>query len=147
MDSSPRIIRPSARRIAWLALGHVPHPTDLDEATLKALYQRWPELQETAELAKQFAGLFQEHDADSLDAWVQLAEEPSILAEVRRSAEGLRQDWAAVLAAVRGPWSQGQVEGQINRLKLIKRRMYGRANFDLLRQWVLHAEQASKRSA
>ena len=123
------------------------HPTDLDEATLKAIYQRWPELQETAELAKQFAGLFKEHDANSLEAWVQLAEGPSILVEVRRFAVGLRQDWEAVLAAVRGPWSQGQVEGQINRLKLIKRGMYGRANFDLLRQRVLHAEQASKRSA
>jgi transposase len=43
-----------------------------------------------------------------------------------------------VIEAVRQPWSNGQVEGQVNRLKLIKRQMYGRANFDLLRQRVLH---------
>ena len=104
-----------------------------DEAILNALYQRWPELAETAELCRQFSSLLKEHAVDSLEAWVQLAEGPGILPEVGRFAEGLRQDWAAVLEAVRQPWSQGQVEGQINRLKLIKRQMYGRANFDLLR--------------
>jgi transposase len=49
------------------------------------------------------------------------------------------QDWQAVVEAVRQRWSNGQVEGQINRLKLIKRLMYGRANFDLRRTRVLHA--------
>ena len=139
---SVRIIRPSARRIAWLALGHVSAPTAQDEATLKAICQRWPELQESAELAKQFAALLKEHDASSLEAWMQLAQEPSVFPEVRRFAEVLRQDWAAVVEAIRQPWSQGQVEGQINRLKMIKRQMYGRANFDLLRQRVLHKKAA-----
>ena len=59
--------------------------------------------------------------------------------EVRRFAQVLRQDWAAVVEAVRQPWSQEQVEGQINHLKFIKRQMYGRAGFNLLRQRVLHA--------
>jgi transposase len=137
--TAPRIIRPSARRIAWLALGHVREPTVQDEAILKAIYRRWLELQETAELCRQFSSLLKEHDVGSLEAWVQLAEGPAILLEVRRVAEVLRQDWAAVIEAVRQPWSQGQVEGQINRLKLIKRAMYGRAKFDLLRRRVLHA--------
>ena len=131
--ATPQMIRPSVRRIAWLALGHVREPTAQDEAILNALYRRWPELAETAELCRQFSSLLKEHAVDSLEAWVQLAEGPGILPEVGRFAEGLRQDWAAVLEAVRQPWSQGQVEGQINRLKLIKRQMYGRANFDLLR--------------
>jgi transposase len=135
---SVRIIRPSARRIAWLALGHVSVPTAQDEATLKAICQRWPELQESAELARQFASLLKEHDAGSLEAWIQLTQEPLIFPEVRRFGEVLRQDRAAVVEAIRQPWSQGQVEGQINRLKMIKRQMYGRANFDLLRQRVLH---------
>lgn len=137
-----RTIRPSARRVAWLALGHLRMPTPQDEAILKALYQRWPQMQETAELCRQFASLLKEHDSDSLEAWAQLAEGSQILSEVRRFAQVLRQDWAAVVEAVRQPWSQGQVEGQINRLKLIKRQMYGRANFDLLRQRVLHARRA-----
>lgn len=140
--TAPRIIRPSARRIAWLALGHMAQPTDHDKAILAVLFQRWPELQETAELAKQFTDLFKARDANSLEAWAQLAEGSMTLPEVRRFAEVLRQDWPAVVEAVKQPWSQGQVEGQINRLKLIKRQMYGRANFDLLRQRVLRIKHA-----
>ena len=140
LTAETRIVRPSARRIAWLALGHVREPTEQDLAILKALYQRWPALAETAELCRQFAGVLKEHDASSLEAWAELAGEPGIDPEVQRFAEVLRQDWAAVVEAVRQPWSQGQVEGQINRLKLIKRQMYGRANFDLLRQRVLHGQ-------
>src|SRR3954447_3349748 len=56
---------------------------------------------------------------------------------VVRFAYGLRKDLLAVSAAVESPWSTGQVEGQINRLKMIKRQMYGRAGFDLLRARVL----------
>jgi transposase len=134
----PRVIRPSARRIAWLALGHVPKPSTQDLTLLKEIYHLWPQLQETAELAKEFARILKEHDADALEAWTQLAEEPTIMDEVRRFAQTLRQDWAAVVQAAKQPWSQGQVEGQINRVKLVKRQMYGRANFDLLRQRVLH---------
>ena len=54
-------------------------------------------------------------------------------------AEGLRRDYAAVAAALDQPWSTGPVEGQITRLKLIKRQGYGRAGFDLLRARVLAA--------
>ncbi|MBE2267700.1 MAG: transposase [Anaerolinea sp.] len=50
----------------------------------------------------------------------------------------LRQDVAAVRAALETPWSNGQTEGQVTRLKLIKRQMYGRAKFDLLRLRVIH---------
>ena len=137
--ATPRLIRPSARRIAWLALGHVHQPAEQDRMILKAIYGRWPELAETAELCRQFHGLLMDHEVDSLEAWVQLAEAPGILPEVRRFAQVLRQDWAAVVEGVRQPWSQGQVEGQINRLKMIKRQMYGRASFDLLRHRVLRA--------
>jgi transposase len=140
--TASRIVRPSARRIAWLALGHVREPTTQDQAILAATYRRWPQLAEAAELCRQFASVLKGHDVSSLEAWVQLADEPAILPEVGRFAAVLRQDWAAVVEAVRLPWSQGQVEGQINRLKLIKRQMYGRASFDLLRQRVLHAKPA-----
>jgi transposase len=54
-------------------------------------------------------------------------------------ATGLERDKAAVVAGLSESWSNGQVEGQVNRLKLKKREMYGRANFDLLRQRVLAA--------
>ena len=63
--------------------------------------------------------------------------------EVVSFAAKLRQDLAAVEAAVTSPWSQGQVEGQVNRLKFVKRSMYGRAKFDLLRQRVLYRPDAA----
>ena len=53
-------------------------------------------------------------------------------------ASGIHRDYLAVKAAYSLPWSNGQVEGQVNRLKFIKRQMFGRANFDLLRLRVLH---------
>ena len=72
-----------------------------------------------------------------LDAW---------LAEARRShipelvsfVRGVRRDYAAVAAALTSPHSQGQVEGHVNRIKMLKRQMYGRASFDLLRRRVLY---------
>ena len=61
------------------------------------------------------------------------------VAELQGFAAGLRRDHAAVFAALSLPFSNGQVEGQVNRLKMIKRTMFGRAKFDLLRQRVLAA--------
>jgi len=62
-----------------------------------------------------------------------------LLTPLARFAAHLQRDQAAVLAAMQLPWSNGHVEGQVHRLKLIKRQMYGRAKFDLLRQSVLYA--------
>jgi transposase len=59
--------------------------------------------------------------------------------EVRQFARDLQNDEAAIRAALEYPWLQGQVEGQVHRLKLVKRSMYGRANFDQLRLRVMHA--------
>jgi transposase len=64
------------------------------------------------------------------DPWL-LAAEQSDVPELQRFAAGLRRDYAAVNAALTLPWSNGQVEGQVNRLKLLKRQMYGRAGFEL----------------
>lgn len=139
MSRRQQIWRPSPRTVAWLLLDSQLARSSEQHAFLAALHRLWPDLGESVALIQQFSRLLQEHDADSLEAWVQLAGEETILPEVRKFARVLRRDWAAVLEAVRGPWSSGQVEGQINRLKLIKRQMYGRANFDLLRQRVLYA--------
>jgi len=68
--------------------------------------------------------------------WFEAVDE-SGLTELRSFAAGLRRDEAAVRAALSLIWSQGQVEGQVNRLKLSKRSGYGHANFDLLRQRVM----------
>src|SRR3954452_15784012 len=72
---------------------------------------------------------------DALDPWTAAAR----CSELRGFADSIARDHAAVAAALRLPWSTGPVEGRINKLKLVKRQMYGRANFDLLRQRVLAA--------
>ena len=82
-----------------------------------------------------FSDLLHQDDPAGLTPWL----EATAAAELGGFVTGLRQDEAAVRAAIAEPWSNGQVEGQVNRLKLIKRSMYGRAKFDLLRQRVLHA--------
>lgn len=70
---------------------------------------------------------------DVLASWLDEAEDSIIAAFAR----GLRSDFSAVEAALREPWSNGQTEGQINRLKTLKRQMYGRANIDLLKARLL----------
>ena len=74
-------------------------------------------------------------DADQLEPWLEEAND----SELGSFAVGLEQDAAAVRAALTVPWSSGQVEGQITKLKLIKRQAYGRANLDLLRARLLDA--------
>ena len=81
--------------------------------------------------------MMHERQAENLDAWFKEAS-ISAVPEVRTFAVGLRRDEAAVRAALTLPWSNGQVEGQVNRLKTIKRKIYGRGSFDLLRRRVLY---------
>jgi len=130
--------RPSARNVAWLLLKPEKDRSAEQEVFLAALHQRWPELSENVALVQEFGRVLSGRDPADLEAWVELTHEPAVVPELKRFAEGLKQDWAAVVEAVRQSWSNGQVEGQVNRLKLIKRQMYGRANFDLLRARVLH---------
>ena len=82
--------------------------------------------------------MVRERDPEMLDGWLEEAS-ASRSPELRSFAEGLRGDYGAVRAALSEHWSNGQVEGQINRLKLLKRQMYGRANLDLLKRRVVRA--------
>ncbi|GAA1251049.1 transposase [Streptomyces aureus] len=75
---------------------------------------------------------------DKLEQWIQDAED-SPLPELRGFATGLRKDFTAVLADLSLPWSSGPVEGHVNRIKMLKRQMFGRAKADLLRKRVLLA--------
>jgi hypothetical protein len=77
--------------------------------------------------------LMRERRAGDLETWLEEATVSGI-PELAAFAKGVRRDLAAVKAAMTLPWSQGQTEGQVNRLKLLKRQMYGRANPDLLCQ-------------
>jgi transposase len=126
---------PSARQAARLLMVE---PADLaapDRAFLAALADRAPEIREAGGAARAFAALVKARDAAALDPWLAAAAGGPLAG----FAEGLRRDLAAVRAALALPWSTGPVEGQVNRLKLLKRQMYGRAGLDLLRGRLLAA--------
>lgn len=82
--------------------------------------------------------MVQQQDATQLDPWL-AACKASEVESLRNFAGGIRGDYAAVRAALETNWSNAQAEGQVNRLKLLKRQMYGRAKVDLLRLRLLHA--------
>ena len=89
-------------------------------------------------MAAEFAALLREGGTVCVADWLGAAE-GSACRELRLFAASVRQDESAVTAAVTARWSNGPVEGQVNRLKTIKRQMYGRAGFDLLRARVRRA--------
>jgi len=116
-------------RVAWLMLKTTPQKSPF----LKALYRASAELKSLARAARSLFEMIRKRDVSPWSAWLQTALRSPLASFARR----LRRDEKAVAEALRLPWSNGMVEGQIHRLKLIKRQMYGRASFDLLRLRVL----------
>lgn len=137
--TSPAVHPPSARRLAGFLLKAPEDLSDQDRSIIKAFFQRCPDVAASAYLARDFATMVRQLQVDLLDTWIQRAWDQAIPRELRRFATGLKSDFDAVKAALTTRWSNAQPEGQVNRLKLIKRQMYGRAKLDLLRQRVLHA--------
>ena len=129
---------PSARRATWWLLGPTEDLNEEQRAFVEQLCRLCPQMDPVRELARGFRKMLSERRAEELDARLDTAESSEV-AEIENFARALRRDYEAVAAALKHGWNSGQVEGQINRLKLIKRQMYGRASFDLLRQRVLGA--------
>ncbi len=135
--ASRRVLTP--RTAAWLVLRRVEKRSAEDQALLAELRRHAPELDEAVAIAEAFTGLVRDRAPDRLDPWLQRAES-SAVRQLRGFAKRLWADYDAVRAAVTLEWSSGQTEGQINRLKTIKRQMYGRAGLDLLgRRFLLAA--------
>ncbi len=88
-------------------------------------------------LAQQFMQLLRERDRPAFDAWLSAVAQDGSGA-MKRFAAGLRSDYAEVAAALTYEWSNGPTEGHVNRLKLLKRQMFGRAKLDLLRKRVMY---------
>ncbi len=146
----------SPRQTRWRLLRHAEQPAqaageghgaastpgaavDAQEvAYVERLVSQSAELATAHTLTYQFLTLVHTGDASALERWF-TAVEQSGLPELASFAAGLRRDRAAVEAALTSPWSNGQTEGQVNRLKTIKRQLYGRAGFALLRQRVLRS--------
>jgi transposase len=129
---------PSARQLSfeWARRAETRKP--LEQARLDAIRARSDELATALDLADGFAELIRKRSRETLGEWLARGEASSD-PDLRRFAEGIRRDEAAVHAAVTETWSNGPVEGHVNRLKMIKRQMYGRAGFVLLRARVLDA--------
>jgi transposase len=130
--------RRSPQQIAWLALRPMEQLTEKEQADLERFCQEQVEVRPALALAESFANMVRERTAEALDDWLSQAQ-ASPFPELRTFASGVAHDQAAVTAALTRAESNGQVEGHITRLKLLKRQIYGRAKFDLLRQRVLHA--------
>jgi transposase len=130
--AQPALPQFSVRQTSWLLLRSSQELEQDERAYVEALGQRCPEAARAGELAQGFIALVRERNHDALEPWVRQAER-SNLPELCGFAVGLRRDWAAVSAGLELPWSNGQTEGQVNRLKLLKRQMYGRASFAFLR--------------
>jgi AraC-like DNA-binding protein len=126
----------SANRATWLILRRS-EPSS-EEKHLEGVLKSSPQFAPVIELAQSFARLIRQHQADQFEAWLEQALHSNIPAFVNFAA-GLKEDFEAVQAAMRLRVSNGQVEGQINRLKLLKRQMYGRASIELLTQRFLLA--------
>jgi len=133
----------SAQQATWLFFRR---PEDLKEEeleSLRLLRQARPQVETTYQLVETFLQMVRERTGEQLDAWLG-AVEASHLDAFQSFVTGVQQDKDAVLAGLTLPWSNGPLEGNVNRLKLIKRSMYGRAEFDLLKLRVLYQSKKSR---
>jgi transposase len=134
----------TARRVAWLVLRREDKRTAGESQQLTQLRAQQGELAEAIALTEDFAQLVRQRQGAQLDPWLERAAQ-STLGVFQRFAQGLRDDYAAVKAGMTLSWSTGPVEGHINRLKMLKRQMFGRARLDLLSRRFLLAPRRAQR--
>lgn len=134
----PRTTAPTVREVtSWML--RRPDTLDTDEqARLAQVRAHCPQLDATAGHLAAFAEMMCGRHGDRLDAWL-AAVDADTIQPLHRFAAGLRRDYDAVRAGLTLEHNSGRVEGTVNKIKMIKRQMFGRANFDLLRTRVLHA--------
>ncbi len=132
----PVVVEPSSqpltpRRATWLVLRREAKRTEAETQQLDQLRAQQTEVAEAIDLAQDFAQLVRQRQPAELDPWLKRAT-TSTQEALQRFAKGLHDDYEAVKAGVTLPWSNGPVEGHINRLTMLKRQMFGRARLDLL---------------
>lgn len=135
--TAPKTPQLTARTATWVIMRRAEKRDAEDQELIRQLHDQDAELAEAIDLSEGFADLVRHRQPEGLDGWLKRAATSGLTA-LRRFAGGLRDDYAAVKAGLTLPWSNGPVEGQINRLKMIKRRMFGRANIDLLKRCVIY---------
>lgn len=129
---------PSAKGLSFAVIARPDERTEKQRALVARLREIDAEVAEAVGLVEAFAALVRKQGGTTLADWQEQARTGASI-ELRRFADGLGRDQAAVQAALDEPWSNGPVEGHVNRLKTIKRQMYGRAGLPLLRARVLNA--------
>ncbi|WP_407660905.1 transposase [Kitasatospora paracochleata] len=123
------------RALRWIM--NRPERLRPDEAVgLKEIRAACPELDAAVEHVRAFGALMHEHRGEDIEGWIEQVRQHDLPA-LRQFADGLLHDRDAVVAGLSSPWSSGQVEGQVTRVKLLKRAGYGRAKLDLLRTRIL----------
>lgn len=126
---------PSARTVARLLTTGRDRLTKAETVTVAAIEAGVPALAEAREVVAQFQAMVRAMTPAKLEAWIERAGATLIASFAR----GVAKDEAAVRAAMTLPWSNAQTEGQITRLKLVKRQMYGRGKIDLLQARLIGA--------
>jgi transposase len=127
---------PSASQVAHWMTFKEEQRLDWQQKYLIQLCEADQEIREAYTLVADFTSMLRERQGEHLDAWLQKVEAQG-RAELKNFAQGVKRDYDAVKAGLTLEWSNGQTEGQVHRLKLLKRQMYGRGRFDLLRKRVL----------
>lgn len=128
---------PSTRQVTGWLTRHPDRLTDHEKTKLAAICQHCPELATAATRIRDFAEMLTQLTGQDLPAWI-TATSNDDLPGISAFARGLDQDLDAVTNGLTTQWNSGPVEGTVNRIKMIKRQMFGRANFDLLRKRILH---------
>jgi transposase len=121
----------TTHRATRLVLKRPQQRTDADTQLLAHIESQHRDVAGAIELAQDFCAIVRQRQADRFDDWLARVVVSGV-APLQRFAAGLRADYEAVKAGLRLPWSTGPVEGHINRLKMLKRSMFGRAKLDLL---------------
>ncbi len=128
---------PTALHVARLMTLTDEQRVDWQKTYLTRLCQADPVIAQTYDLVQDFTIMLRERQGGRLDGWLKRVQEQEG-SELRSFAQGIQRDYDAVKAGLTLEWSNGQVEGQVHRLKLLKRQMYGRGSFQVLRKRVLH---------
>jgi transposase len=127
---------PTASQVAHWITFKEDQRLDWQQKYLTHLCEADPQIAQTAELIQEFTTMLRERQGERLDVWLQKVDDQGV-SELKSFAQGLKRDYDAVKAGLTFKWSQGPVEGHVHRLKLIKRQVYGRAGFQMLRKRVL----------
>ncbi len=127
--ANPRRRRVSPKQAAWILMKPSSECSPFEDDFIHRLCEQNPALARLRRISNEFQDIITHNRPSELASWLKEA----CTSEIAVFAEGLKKEEPAIRAAVALKWSNGQTEGHVNRLKMLKRQMYGRANVNLLR--------------